>query len=104
MRTRIAASAAVVMVAALAATGPAVAGDKARIGATPKESGVNYTEYLLDNPRAAAKACAVWALYPHAAREGIIEALRDKGGMGVKRATRHWLYGYRPALNDYCRR
>jgi len=98
-----AACAAAVMVATLAATGPAVAGDKARVGATPKESGANYTEYLLDNPRAAAKICVQYALYPHAAREVVVEAVKKKGDMGEKRAQRHWLFGYRPALNDYCR-
>ena len=104
MRTRIAASAAVVMVAALAAAGPAVAGGKARVGETPKESGANYAAWLDDNPRKAAKICVTYALMPHASREAVVQAIKDNSDMGEKRAQRHWLYGYRPALNDYCRR
>ncbi len=104
MRTRIAASAAVVIVAALAATGPAVAGDKASwIGDTPRESGAIMAAWLVEHPRGAAKMCRQYALRPHATRETVVAAIRYQAGMGAKRAQRHWLYGYRPALNDYCR-
>lgn len=102
MRTTVAASAAAVMVAAMAA-GPAYAGDKATVGATPRESGENYAVWLAEHPKAAIKVCAYRKAWPELTRTTIIEAVMDKGDMGRERARRHWANGYRPVIADYCR-
>lgn len=103
MRTQVAASAAAVMVAALAATGPGVAGDRSDIGDTPRESGQNYEIWLNENPRKAIKVCAYREAWPELTRTAIIEVLMKRGDMGRERARRHWANGYRPVIARYCR-
>ena len=104
MRTRkLAASAAMVMVAAVAATGPAVAGDRSEIGATPRESGANYAVWLNEHPKDAIRVCAYREAWPELTRTAIIEVLMKRGDMGRERARRHWANGYRPVIARYCR-